>query len=813
MSGSADTERWRRLSVLFDQAIERDPAARMAWLQVECADDPALRRELEAMLAADAADAPIDAGAGALVDALLLIDANVVEEDARDDLGKHLGPWQLEHVLGRGGMGTVYAARRDDRDTHQRAAVKRLHRRWDSSLQAQRFLQERRILAALSHPHIPRLLDHGTDGDARPWFALELVEGQPITGWADARRLDLRERIELFRAVCAAVQHAHEHFVVHRDLKPGNILVDAEGHPKVLDFGVAKRIDELAGHTRLGDAAGFTPDYAAPEQISGGPVTAATDVYALGVILYRLLAGQPPLRFDEHDLQATAKAITSGTATRLDQAIALGTPHDVDQRLQQRGVDLRQFRRFVRGDLSRIVQTALAKEPPRRYASVQAFAADLQRFMQGRTVSVTGDTFGYRARTFARRNRWSVAMAVVAIIVLVAGVTGITLKTREAQAQAARANVEAHRAADQAARAEREAARAKLETARMAATNEFLRSVFSVAEAGNTGTPNISLRDALDYAAKRLDATGHADPQLHVRFLLAAASSYEALGEAEKSEAAVTQALHVQESQLPNSKEDRARVLDAMAWQRLNLEPKQALAWATEALALHLSINPPSESGLREAYSVLGNAQYANNDMAGAIDTTRKARQQMLDAGVPETDQDVIALYANEALMLAGESRYDEAIHAHQRAIALRIQSVGADTVATWNERTYFGFTLNSAGQFPQGLAQFTVARRGLQRELGNEHDNTQLATYGMGRSLLGMKQYAKAIEPLQTVHVYARTHAFEQRQDMVGFFFASALAGAQRCEDARSVIAELQRRRIALPRDKPDPLADTGCR
>ena len=349
-------------------------------------------------------------------------------------------------MLGRGGMGTVYAARRDDRDTLQRAAVKRLHRRWDGSLQAQRFLQERRILAALSHPNIPRLLDHGLDDDGRPWFALELVEGKPLTTWADERRLDLRERLDLFRTLCTAVQHAHEHFVVHRDLKPANILVDDEGHPRVLDFGIAKRIDDAPGATRTGMFVGFTPDYAAPEQISGGPISAATDVYALGVVLYQLLAGRLPYTLDHDDLRATAETISARSADRLDQAITTGTAQEVDARLAQRGTDLRAFRRFVKGDLSRIVQTALAKEPQRRYPSVQAFSSDLERFLQGRTVSVSGDTFGYRARKFIGRNRWGVAMAVLAGLLLVGGLAGIAMKTREVQHEAARANAEAQRA-------------------------------------------------------------------------------------------------------------------------------------------------------------------------------------------------------------------------------------------------------------------------------------------------------------------------------------------------------------------------------
>lgn len=422
---TSDPQRWRKLSSLFDRAVDLDPDARRALLDAECAGDSALREDIERMLAADTGTGVLDGGVAALVDHDRLRASRTTghdaEEDARASVGTRLGAWQLEGVLGRGGMGIVYAARRDDRDTLQRAAIKRLHRRWDGSLQAQRFLQERRILAALSHPHLPRLLDHGVDDDGRPWFALELVEGKPLNLAADARRLDLDERIDLFRQVCAAVQHAHEHFVVHRDLKPANILVDDGGNAKVLDFGVAKRIDDAEGTTRTGAFAGFTPEYAAPEQVQGGPISAATDVYALGVILYQLLSGRLPYRFDHDDLRATADAIVSATAARLDQAIGTGTPDEVSTRLQQRGTDAKAFRRFVRGDLSRIVQTALAKEPARRYASVQALSSDLGRFLQGRTVSVSGDTWTYRARKFVRRNRWGAAMGTLAVVALVGG--------------------------------------------------------------------------------------------------------------------------------------------------------------------------------------------------------------------------------------------------------------------------------------------------------------------------------------------------------------------------------------------------------
>ncbi len=491
MTADADALRWQRLSALFDRAIDLDVAARHALVDAECAHDPALRDALDRMLAADdvALAGALDAGAAALVDARMVAAVPLPLTGARDidaddgeaAIGERLGHWRLLRVLGRGGMGTVFAARREEtgdahedvrvtaqaddpastdrhgarddatRDSRQRAAIKRLHRRWDGSLQAQRFLQERRILAALSHPHIPQLVDHGVDRDGRPWFALELIEGQPIDAWADAQRLGMEARVALFRDVCAAVQHAHEHFVVHRDLKPSNVLVSAAGHAKVLDFGVAKRLDTgrldggrrdaTAGEreradTRTGMFVGFTPEYAAPEQVSGGAITAATDVYALGVMLFQLLTGHLPYAVDVDDLHATTATIISRAPGRLDQAITTGAPGDIAARLRHRDTDLRGFRRFVRGDLSRIVQTALAKEPPRRYASVQALSDDLRRLLQGRPVSVSGDTLAYRARKFAQRNRWSVAMASLAVIALLGGSIGVAWQAERARREA-----------------------------------------------------------------------------------------------------------------------------------------------------------------------------------------------------------------------------------------------------------------------------------------------------------------------------------------------------------------------------------------
>ncbi|MEO6104742.1 MAG: serine/threonine-protein kinase [Pseudoxanthomonas sp.] len=806
MTAASDPQRWRRLSELFDRALDLEPVARATLLEVECADDPQMRLELERMLAADSLPHALDQGAAEAV-SLEATAHQSNEDDSRESIGTHLGHWMLERVIGRGGMGTVYAARRDDRDTLQRAAVKRLHRRWDGSLQAQRFLQERRILAALSHPNIPRLIDHGLDADQRPWFALEMVEGKPVTAWADERRLDLRERLDLFRALCAAVQHAHEHFVVHRDLKPANILVDNEGHPKVLDFGVAKRIDDSPGATRTGLFVGFTPEYAAPEQVSGGPISAATDVYALGVILYQLLAGRLPYHFDHDDLRATAEAISTQAGDRLDQAITTGTPHEIDARLQQRGTDVRAFRRFVKGDLSRIVQTALAKEPQRRYASVQAFSSDIERFLQGRTVSVSGDTFGYRAGKFIGRNRWGVAMALLAALLLAGGLAGIAMKTQEVQREAARANVEA-------ARAEKEAARAKLEVDRIGATNEFLRSVFVQANPVNSGSTNISLEQALDSALRQLkDSGGDGQPQLYIQFLLAASSSYEAYGDEDKALAAARLALQIQEKQLPHSKEDRGRVLSTLAWMRLYYEPEKSLAWATEALKLIKAAAPPAgDPGLIEAYSVLASAQYFNKDYQGALATQREGRQSVLDSGKAEDSVDVITSLSNEAVILTAMKRFDEAIAVHRKVVELRARSVGADSVATNNERVYLAISLNRAGRKQEALAEFDRALPPLERELGIDHEEVQQFRHSRAEVLLSLGRAAEALPALEATHAYGRTHGNDNSQDKAGHSLIRAYALLGRCKEAQAVMAELQRRKIELPADRDPPLTGTRC-
>ena len=342
--------------------------------------------------------------------------------DTNDSVGaggtRRIGPWRTLGILGEGGMGVVYLAERSDGAFDRQVALKLLRPGLDAGSFEARFLQERRTLGALDHPYIARLLDAGRSDDGLPYFAMERVEGQPIDAWCQSHGLDLDARIALFLQVCEAVQYAHGRLIVHRDIKPSNVLVDTEGRVRLLDFGIAKLLDETgeAALTRASERL-LTPQYAAPEQLLGQPVGVGADVYALGMLLYLLLADELPYRLagttamEQHRLVCEREP-PPPSAQSTDPARAAQ----------------------LRGDLDLIVLAALRKEPARRYASVEALAADLRRWQQGLPITARPDTLGYRAQRFVRRNRLAVAAAVLVFLSLAGGLAASLWQAREAEA-------------------------------------------------------------------------------------------------------------------------------------------------------------------------------------------------------------------------------------------------------------------------------------------------------------------------------------------------------------------------------------------
>jgi tetratricopeptide (TPR) repeat protein len=397
-------QRWRKVEDVFHQALECPPGSRETWLDAVCAGDAALRAEVISLLASDNADAGEFVGSQ-VKQAVVELQSDVSEAAAPPMGGRLIGPYRLVRELGRGGMGAVYLAKRDDQQYESEVAIKLVQPGLDTDFILRRFRRERQILARLQHPNIARLFDGGTADDGAPYFVMEYVEGSWITKYADARKLTIEGRLRLFLPVCAAVEHAHRNFIVHRDLKPGNILIDASGAAKLLDFGVSKVLraegDDPAETQGIGM---MTPHYASPEQILGDPVTIASDVYSLGAVLYELLSGAKPHRIDQC------------TPLALERAICLDETAAPSSAAQDRN-----FARRLRGDLDNIILRAMQKEPARRYASVEELAGDIRRYLELRPVLARPDSLGYRGRKFVRRNRLTVALAGLVAASLIGG--------------------------------------------------------------------------------------------------------------------------------------------------------------------------------------------------------------------------------------------------------------------------------------------------------------------------------------------------------------------------------------------------------
>ena len=368
--------------------------------------------------------------------------------------GARVGPYRIIREVGRGGMGTVYLAVRSDDEFQKRVALKVLRRGMDTDAIVQRFRNERQILASLEHPFISALLDGGTTPDGLPYFAMEFVDGRPIDEYCDSKQLETTARLELFRRICSAVQHAHQNLVIHCDIKPANVLVTADGTPKLLDFGIAKLLNPAGGHTlalTIDGAPLMTPEYASPEQVRGGAVTTATDVYALGVLLYEVLTGRRPYEIPSRTPAEIARVICDSVPERPSTAVTRDSVRhssdrstsgamEPDSRAEgQRPPDPQKLRRRLAGDLDTIVLKALSKEPARRYASVDQFSEDIRRHLAGLPVLARRDTIGYRVSKFVRRNRAAVAAAMLMFAVLIAGMVATAWQARIASRERARA--------------------------------------------------------------------------------------------------------------------------------------------------------------------------------------------------------------------------------------------------------------------------------------------------------------------------------------------------------------------------------------
>jgi serine/threonine-protein kinase len=488
------------LKEAFGQAIELPASERAAFLEALSREQPQLAAEVRSLIASHEE-------AGEFLDAAVAAERDAILEEADEErwIGRRIGAYRVLRLLGAGGMGAVYLAERVGADPVQQVAIKLVRAGSNARSLLRRFRSERQALASLVHPNIARFLDAGTAEDGSPYLVMEYVDGESIESYCEERGLGLSERLRLFRTVCAAVEHAHRHLVVHRDLKPGNILVTADGDVKLLDFGIAKLLsrEETGAQALTQTSERFrTTDFASPEQVAGGPITTATDVYSLGVLLYRLIAGVHPYRLALESYSEADRIIREEVPAR--PSAAARTP----------------WRRTLKGDLDTIAGVALRKEPERRYASVEQLSGDVRRYLEGLPLSARKDELSYRAGKFLRRHRLAVVAAALLFVSLAGGMAATFLEARVA-------------------RAERD--RARLEAAKAERINQFLQGLFASADpnwysAGRGRGGEIKVVEVLADAERRVEKELSAEPEIAAELHQTIGGTYLGLGMAEKAE-------------------------------------------------------------------------------------------------------------------------------------------------------------------------------------------------------------------------------------------------------------------------------------
>jgi eukaryotic-like serine/threonine-protein kinase len=495
-------ERWSLIQDRLEAVLQLPAEKRCAYLDKIGASDAELRRELESLLAQDSGSAQFLEPAPAVAMERLAALGSAAQNPI---LGQMLGPYRVTQLIGAGGMGEVYRAFRADDQFKKEVAIKLVRAGPNSSIVYHRFRNERQILASLDHPNIARLFDGGTTPAGVPYLVMELIEGQSIDQYCNRNQLDIPSRLRLFTKVCAAVQYAHTRLIVHRDLKPGNILVTEQGEPKLLDFGIAKIVAPMEeAETTLGLA--MTPDYASPEQVRGQIVTTATDVYSLGVVLYKLLTGKSPYRGKANTPLEWSRAIADAEPIRLSAAVsAAGAASARDPQptpnFATPDESLSRLQRQLRGDLDDIVSMALRKEPAKRYVSVQQLSEDISRHLDGLPVIASKGTWQYRAAKFVQRHQAGVLSASLAVIALLVGV-GLILRAM---------NI---------ARAERRRADQRFEDVRQLSNSLIFDVNDAMADVpGNTGARKILLDRAVAYLDKlSQDANGNTALQRELAF-------------------------------------------------------------------------------------------------------------------------------------------------------------------------------------------------------------------------------------------------------------------------------------------------------
>ena len=695
MSSERQTPDFHSVRDLLEQAWEQPAAQRLNWLQTAC-EDPALRAEVESLLKADA-EAEEFLGAEAMARVSTLLEAGA---ERLDPSQRRIGRYRILEPIARGGMGAVYLGERADGAFEQRVAIKLARRFSDTPERRRRFLDEQQILARLEHPGIARLIDGGIwEGDewsdgGRPYLVMEYADGRPITDYCREEGLDLDARLELFRSVCDAVHYAHRNLVIHRDLKPSNILVSTDGQVKLLDFGIATVLEDDAD-TATTRTPVMTPEYAAPEQVLGEPLTTSADVYALGLLLFELVGGDRLHRFGE------------ATAVEIERTVCALEPTPPSRTARSRGLA---WARRVEGDLDSIVLKALQREPERRYPSARALAEDVGRFLDQRPVEAQPDRWSYRLGKFLARYRWQAVAAGLGLILLVAAAVV---------------------ASASALRAQRALEEARVEAAKTAQVVDFLRELFAAADPRQTGGEERSIDDVLETGTARI-AELDDQPEVQALLLSELGRIHTTLGGYDLAVSELERAASLQRD-LPGDPA-LAVTLHHLAIaedERGNLEAAEAAA--REALAVRRATLAPGHPDIGESLDRLGAVIAGQGNYEEAEPLMREA-VALLQRSAGENDARTLTALHNLAWLQGRLEQYAEAEGTYREVVRLAEARYGPNDPELLVSRDSLAVALRRQGKLDEAEVIFRDVLERRRATLGEDHQAVGYTLHNLAR-------------------------------------------------------------------------------
>jgi serine/threonine protein kinase len=697
-------ERWRELSPHLDHALSLDDKERAIWLTSLEEQNPEIAHLVRTLLQEHSV----------LSGENFLETAPEPPGNESSLTGQKVGAYTLLSPLGQGGMGSVWSAERSDGSFERRVAVKFLHFSVAARGGIERFKREGRILGQLAHPHIAELLDAGVSASGEPYLVLEYVEGEPITEYSDHHSLDISERIHLFLDVLSAVAHAHANLIVHRDLKPSNVLVRNDGQVKLLDFGIAKLLaNQTAPASQslltLEGGGAMTPQFASPEQITGEAITTATDVYALGVLLYLLLTGHHPAGDNQPSPLQLAKAIVDVEPQRASEITAgHAGPGIAAQPVSPPG----KLSRELRGDLDTILLKALKKNAAERYGSVTAFANDLQRYLKHEPISARPDSFRYRANRLIRRNRLALGLSTLALIATIAGTTATLIQARTARRQ----RDTALRERDRATR-----------------VTDLMTSMFKISDPNETVGEGITAREVLDKSSAEVSTALANDPDLQAEMMSAMGVVYSNLGMLDQARVLLERSVQVGRAAAGPSDPTVLRAMDNLGVVLFQQgHPADAERWEQEAFEVQRRVLGAESPDTLGTMVDLANSIYGQGRNEEAIELARKALDIQLRIFGPE-DQRTLSLMDNLAAMLGTMGRLQESEKLEAQAIELTRKVYGPNNLRLLNSIGNQGDTLFYLGRYGEAKDMWEKERKVALRVLGPAHPETARSTYNLG--------------------------------------------------------------------------------